>query len=301
MGAALGGGVALMAGELITRDAQIQWGDLLLGDGTDYEVTGLAGWHDLPGVDSGNADRSGSHGATSGRGLAQQRVITCEFNLAPEPATGIKAALAALRAATAISETGDEVPLVVRDIDTPLMVFGKIARRQVPMPQGFKRGLEGAALQWECSDPRRYSLAEQSVDLAAPTGGSGGLDWDLEYPLDWGTPATPGLGNATNNGDAPTHPVLTITGPVVRPNVLNFLTNQILEVDLTIGVGEQMVIDTNAATITYLGGSYGPTAASVPLRQWTFAPGVNNPLVFRGASFPAPGASLHIAWRSAWW
>lgn len=290
-----------MAGELITRDAQLEFNGLLLGDRTDFEITSLTGWSSTPPVDSGNAARAGDHGSSSGRPLAQQRIVTVEFNLTPESALDTEAAVDLIEAATVLAEDATELPIVVRPygIDSARIVFGKVLREDLPMAQGYQHRRDSCAIQWECSDPRKYSLALQELDIVQPGVGSGGLDWPLTYPLDWGDPGSPALGNAVNHGRAPSNPVITFTGPVTTPNLLNFFTNQMIEVDLDVADGQHLVIDTNTGLITYLGGVYGPTAASVPVRMWKLAPGPN-PLVFRAAAF-GPGANAHIEWRSAWW
>ncbi|MFD0571655.1 hypothetical protein ACFQ0T_23635 [Kitasatospora gansuensis] len=64
-------------GSLITRDGQLQWGGLLMGPGTRYQLTaeGLTGWHDLPGMDLGDSPRAADHGSTPGTRLAQARTV----------------------------------------------------------------------------------------------------------------------------------------------------------------------------------------------------------------------------------
>lgn len=290
-------------GSLITAEAQIEWAEaLLLGDGTDYWVTNLTGWDSMPGVDSGNVPRSARHGSWSGRALAQERVVTAEFDVLPG-SYDTEAVLAVLRAATTLAEDGTELALVVKAASgPPLLAFGQVLRRDLPMEAGYRRGVYGCAIQWTCSDPRRYSITEQTITVAAPSAGSG-LVYPLVYPLDYGTTGGSGSGTATNAGEAPAHPVLTITGPAVRPLVANTATGAVLEFDLTLVAGESLIVDTNAGTVL-LGGTgnrlYTLTAASVPVESFVLASGAN-PLALRAQSFAAPGASLGVRWRSASW
>lgn len=290
-----------MAGELLTGSAQIEWSGLLLGDGTDLFVSGLDGWHDLPPLDSGNVGRSQAHGSWAGRMLAQERIVTVDFDVRPE-VQATEALLSALRAATVPSVDGTESALVVRDYGTALLAFGQVARRKVPMGLGFQRRLTGCAIQWVCSDPRRYSIDEETATISGPTSGSGGLVYPLVFPLDYGTPGTPGGALVTNSGDVATNPVVTIRGPVTGPLVENQTTGRVLEFDLELEVGDELVVDTYAGTARLVGLSRISTLtpSSAPLQSWTLPPGESS-LVFRGGTFPAAGASCSLAWRSAWW
>lgn len=290
-------------GSLLTGSAQIEWNEaLLLGDGTDYVVTNLEGWSDLPAIDSGNVDLAGEHGAEPGRPLAQQRIVTATFDIRPPPPTTTEAQLLEVDAATPVSPDGVELSIVVRDWRT-LLAFGTVARRNLPMLPGWQRRVMGAAIQWVCSDSRRYSLAEQSTSIPAPTPGVGGLPYPLEYPLNWGTPGVAGLGNAVNNGNAPTFPRVVFNGPVTSPRITNFLTGGAIQVDVDVPAGHHLDIDTRTATALLDGASAAAllSADSVPLKAWTFAAGADNPLVFTGGAFSAEGATCVVSWRSAWW
>jgi hypothetical protein len=290
-------------GALLTGASQIEWAEaLLLGDGTELYVTNLTGWDEMPPVDSGNVARSARHGSWPGRAYAQERIVTVEFDLLPA-SYDTSALRAAVRAATTISEDATEQALVVRDDDgAALLAWGQVHRRALPMGQGYRRRVEGCAIQWTCADPRRYSLTEQTVTADAPSAGTG-LVFPLTFPLDFGIAATTGTATAANAGQAPAHPLITITGPAVTPRVVNMATGAVLEFDLALVAGESLVIDTNAGTVL-LGGTgnrlYALTAASVPVEAFVLAPG-DNPLALRAASFPAPGAQLSVTWRSATW
>lgn len=292
----------MTAGDFITRSAQIEWNGVVFGDDTDLNILDLSGWLDLPDLDMGNSPRAGEHGSESGRPLAAERVVQMDFDIRPETAD-TQALLAAVRAATPVGRDSTELPLVVRSFDDVLMAWGKVARRSLPMGLGFQKRSRGAAIQWVCSDPRRYSLIEQSTTVPAPTPGVGGLPYPLEYPLDWGTPGVAGLGNATNNGDADTFPTVVFNGPVTSPRITNFLTGAAIEIDIAVAAGHHLDIDTRTATATLDGASVVSLLSddSVPLRAWTFAPGDDNPLVFTGGAFPAEGATCVVSWRSAWW
>lgn len=290
-------------GDLITGPSQIEWDEyLLFGDGTALNVTNLTGWDDTPAVDSGNVTRASRHGSLPGRVLAQERVVTVEFDVVPDLYdTG--ELLHIIRSATGFSVDGSESPLVVRaDNGAPLLAYGQVHRRSLPMSPGYRRRAVGCAIQWVCSDPRRYSLGVDSVTVVPAEGGSG-FTYPIVYPIDYGTPGSPGVGTAVNAGEAPSSPTLTITGPVTTPRVVNAATGDRLEFALTLGAGDTLTVDCNEGTVL-LGGTgnriYTLTSLSVPVDAFVVLPGIN-PLSYSGASFPAAGSTLTAAWRSASW
>ena len=70
------------------------------------------------------------------------------------------------------------------------MVFGTVVRRQMPVDYAYSYYGAKLTIQFECSDPRRYSLGEHSVFISMPDLVTDGLDYPLDYPLDYGMEAT---------------------------------------------------------------------------------------------------------------
>ncbi|MFF0293145.1 hypothetical protein ACFYST_08140 [Kitasatospora sp. NPDC004614] len=166
------------AGDRVTAPGHIQFGDLLLGPGTPYRWRELPGWEDSPAVDSGTTPRPSAHGAYPGDLWAQPRTITVDKLTIRATASRIGAAVWELKAGTALSE--DEQPLVVMlDERGPLLVWARCLRQAIPIGKGYRTGtVAGCALQFEASDPRRYSLAEQSAETGLPRD-EAGLDWHV--------------------------------------------------------------------------------------------------------------------------
>lgn len=301
-----------MAGEQVTGPGLIQYGSLLLGRHresgavTPYRLVALTGWEETPGIDSGTVPRSGSHGAWPGRLLAQPRSITAELRV-DAPRNGMGPVLTALNAAT--SPVADaEVPLVIQtDGRGPLLVNARVLRRHVPVGKTYRVGVVAdAAIQWEATDPRRYELAEHAAQTALPQP-EDGLDWEpdgLAWPLDWGNATSTGNMSVNNRGDAPTHPVIDLQGPVTTPSLTNLATGDVLEYDITLGAADVLTIDTWAGTVLLNGTVsrlYTASLRSVPEAEFVLPPGPTT-LAFRqsGASTD-PAATATIRYRSAFW
>ncbi|MFJ7208235.1 phage distal tail protein [Streptomyces sp. NPDC098789] len=271
-----------MAGSRVVAPGHVQFGDdLLLGPHTAYGWRTLTGWEDSPGLDSGTVARSGAHGAYLGRLLAQPRTITLDNIVIRTEPRRMGAAVRALRAATALRD--DEEALVMQlDDEPPLLAFARCIRRSIPVTAGgYALGIvTGAALQFEASDPRRYSLIEQQA-----------------------TTVIGGSLRAVNDGDAPAHPVITIRGPLSLPSLTDTLTKQVLEYDVDLGPADTLLIDTAASTATVNGESCLGTATARSTLEELYAlpPGASTLSLRAAPGSVDPRAQLAIRWRSAYW
>jgi len=289
--------MTLAAGDLVVRDGQIEWRGLLLGVGTVYARQGLDGWLDLPGIDNASTPRSGQHGSTPGRLLAQERIVEAQLQVA---APGDPTAIDALVDVLALYQ--EETPLVVQAHGRRLMANGRVLRRRIPMDRLFAVGIGKVTVQWECTDPRRYELAERVAVTGLPQAESG-LTWPLTWPLDWGTPAVTGNVTVNNTGKAPTSPVIEFAGPVDVPALVRLSDGARLEYDITVGPGETLTVDTAAGTVQLNGADrlYTASSRSAPEEWFELGPGATD-LAFRaypGSSDPA--ATMTVRWRSAHW
>ncbi|MEF3114483.1 phage distal tail protein [Streptomyces chrestomyceticus] len=301
----------MAAGDLVTAPGHIQFGDVLLGPATPYRWQTLTGWEDSPGLDSGTVPRADAHGAFPGRLLAQPRTITVDgLVLRAEPGA-VGTVVRHLAAATALGD--DELPLVVKlDDSPPLLSWARCIRRSIPVGKGgYALGIAmGGALQFEASDPRRYSLVEQRVEARLPQP-EPGLDWHLDpgpeglgWPLDFGAPGATGSLVVPNDGDAHAHPLITFRGPVTLPSLTNVDTGDRIEYDITLAPDDELLVDTAAGTVTLNGSAsrlYTVTNQSVPEGTFTLPPGTTN-YAFRAAPGATdPRAACSVRWRSAFW
>ncbi|MEV0115534.1 hypothetical protein AB0H77_20200 [Streptomyces sp. NPDC050844] len=282
---------------------QLRYGDMLLGTHTPYTWRKLTGWETLPGLDSGNVARPSQHGAHLGRLLSQTRTVGLDEMIVRAHADELGAVVEQLGAATAVVE--DEMPLLVH-IDTrgPLLAWARAVRREIPVELGYAVGtVTEAAVEWEATDPRRYTPAVQCAETGLP---EPCLPWHGDYghgPR--GVPASTGDLLAHNHGSAPTHPMIELHGPVDTPRLTNTTTGAVLEYDVILEADEVLTIDTFDGTATLPDGESLLTAASVaswPEPAFTLDPGENT-LTFRAApDEPAdPRAAAALRWRSAHW
>lgn len=284
-----------MAGELVTEDGHIQYGDLLLGEGGSAGWNQLSGWLDMPGLDSGTTPRPVEHGAWPGRLYAQPRTITVEGVVVREP-VGVN--LAAIRSATGVVQ--DERPLYVRLDGQTLYSEARCTRRAIPITGTHRVGrVYGVALQWEASDPRLYDPAEAAVGTGLPSSPTG-LAYNLSYNLSYGTAGASGSATAVNAGNADAHPIVTFAGVLNGPSVTVVSTGLVLEFDMVLTAADMLVVDCRAGTVTLNGVAsrlLTRTTRSALLRQFVVPPGPQE-LAFRAVS--GGSATMTVSRYAAW-
>lgn len=281
-------------------EGQIRWRDRLLFDGRDLALIELQGWDDLPEVDTGNVERPSRHGTWPGRALAGQRLVTATGVLTgARDLQTMSDVLAPLRRALALAEDARQRPLTIRVGGQTLTAYGQVSARSIPGGVGYQAARPTVVVQWTCPDPRRYGRGRSTV-ITAPQRSGEGLEYPLEYPLDYGEPAQGGSAFLINGGDTPTHPIVTITGPCTRPRLINRTTGRALEFRLTLAETETLVIDCDQGTVTVDSndGFHTLGTASVPPEHWTLEPG-SNPVHFRPET-SEHGASATVVWNDAY-
>ena len=289
----------MAAGDLITQDGQLEFNGLLLGGGTVYGWRQLDGWDDLPPLQAANATRPSQHGSYPGQLVAGERVITWDFLISTTVAA-FPAAVAALRAATAVPSGDVEIPLVIQLAGQKLLVNARCTQRAVGAPKTYPLGYVTGALQFVASQPRRYTAVQSTASTGLPTAGTG-LVYPLVYPLDYGSGGTPGAVQALNAGDTATPCVLTVRGPATMPSVANQTLNKTLEFSITLAGSDVLTVDTAAGTVLLNGTAnrlYTLTAKSTPVEDWLLAPSIND-VAFRATAYDA-AALLTVTWRSAY-
>lgn len=172
-------------------------------------------------------------------------------------------------------------------------------RRQAPLriTGGWNKEFQ---ISMVAADPRIYSatLYNQSV-LASAGGAAGGFGFNLGFNMNFGAASVTGQMTVTNNGNAESYPIYTITGGGVNPSIYNATTGKTLSFIYTLADGETLVVDTLNRTV-YLNNvtsRYG--ALDFSTSSWGgLVPGDNDlRLIFY--SYNA-GASLRVDWRDAW-
>lgn len=245
--------------ELITEDTQIQWDALVMGKDTFFGYKQLSGWDDLPAMDLGDAPRPHAHGDFAGGAWSGARYITFDSQIWGTFAND--GSFAALRQEflRRTQITQEELPLVIRQHGEVMMVYARVIARSWPIKRPWLQGYPEASIQWKATDPRKYSVVEQSTSLVVPSssGGldystGGGLDYSTTGGLEYGT-SVPGAGSILNSGLTDTPIRIEFVGPLTAPYFVTAGDNWTQGYTLPLAAGEVLVADARLGTVT-LGG-----------------------------------------------
>src|ERR1044071_6420966 len=268
----------MAAGDLITADGQLEYNGYVLGDDVTTFMTSLTGWEDLPPIDSSNTLRPASHGAWVGKKLAGQRILTWSGRFAPEETNEWSTTLSELKQVFTIPPGTTEYAIAVRTRSDTKIAFGAVTQRAIPMDYAYSYFGANLTIQFECSDPRLYSLSEITVFISMPTDTEDGLDYPLVYPLDYGADEFVSDLNIINEGNAPTPMTLVYNGPAINPTLVNSTTNQQLGFDISLTETDTLTVNTRTGTVLLNGTAdrlYTRKLTSSPILGFELQPGLN--------------------------
>lgn len=283
----------------ISQDYQIEVVDgadtLLLGPGTDYIIHNLEGLG-LPELRTDDAARPSDHGVFPSRDFLADRKVTVTGTARGDSASDVTANLDALMALwqPVYSDAADVVHLAYR-------LPGQVARLVKGRPR--RANIESNriignrasfVLEFTAVDPRIYAATE-STDSTTIAAAAGGRQYDRTYNVTYGASAG-GFLVLTNDGNFPSRPFATITGPASNPRIENVTTGQTMRLALTVAAGDFVEVDFDARTIMLNGTASRYSSLTAASEWWELAPG-NTEVRFRADD---TGGELDISWRSAW-
>lgn len=303
-----------MAGEQLTENAQLEWRGAVLGSGTYFGTKQIAGWWDLPGQRGSNAPLPNRHGAFPGRKLSAERYIEFHFKTKGVRLADFPGAIGQLRQITAPEEDPAEEALAVRLDGQTLMCWARVHRRFIPTDQRYAIGYTEGLIIWEATDPRLYSINEESLSTPLASGSVSGLDFSgggLDFGsggLDFGGDQQNGVITASNNGHVPTWPKFDIIGPCTGPSITYSGRTLRFDPAFVVAAGQTLTIDTrptwHTTEIVPTGSPADTEGVSVRQKlivdQWTpLQPGVSTQISFAAAAYD-PASQLVVRWRHAW-
>jgi hypothetical protein len=297
-----------MAGELIVTDYQFEYNDLLFGCDTQYDVEEISGFLGYPTLRSSTVDNFGMHGGSKGRHYAPARQFTVEMNI-----QGSENALAysVLRSQLGIafqprSQPHDELPFVYQ-VPPNIKRFVSCRPTDFIMPMDTRYAnikYPHVTLRFECSDPRHYDL-ETKTEIATLPSPGGGLDFPLQFPLDFGAGSS-SVVQLLNNLDAPAHWVASISGPVSNPRIeaVSDIEDEVFFLEfsgLTLITGETLVLNSRDRSITLSGQSR--RSLLIPGSRWFTIPPYPDSLTinYTSADYPITTSTVTFVWSDATW
>lgn len=261
--------------------------------GVAWRLQELQGW-DSPDVRSEMQQREADHGAWAAPVYLGERPITAAGVIDAPDRASLDDAMERLRVAASLTDT----LLVVRE-STPKQAT--VRRSGKPVMQYISDRIASYSLLVTAGDPRRYSTVLQQGATKLPST-TGGLTLPAAPPITISATTVSGEVAAYNEGSFETRPVLVIDGPVDSPQILAQMPDgsvKFLNYSQSLGVGEQLVIDTDARSVVLNGDVSRRRFLSTPTGWPVIPDGSTVAFQFR-AAFYNSGAQLTVRWRSAW-
>ncbi|WP_411142313.1 hypothetical protein [Streptomyces sp. x-80] len=184
------------------------------------------------------------------------------------------------------------------------VLFGRIRRGEAVSTAQVIHGWIPLDLEFTALDPRLHDDEVSGVTLPLDIShSSGGFKAPLVAPITTGiaTPETrPGW--VINEGSTGAWPSVRITGPVATPRILHVESGHVLDLDIVLGVGERIDIETRPGTRWVLRNGSGNAATALSgasrLDLFQIPPG-RSEIRWTAADYTNT-TRLTVSWRSAW-
>lgn len=257
--------------------------------GVDWIVTNVTGWGASASTSSAT-DRNGADGAWMTKGFRSSRQLTIEgILIAPSQAAAV---LAKDRLYNAVSLDDFRVTFDEHGLQRYVMArrSGEIDDAQVVNRASFSVSLL-------CGDPFKYSDLEHlaEIDMLSITGGLSIPSAGLTAPLSVPATVTLNEGILVNAGNSETNTKILLYGPASNPIIINETLDQRLFINLTIGGGSVLEIDSLKKTVKFNGSD---RTAYVSGDWVTLGKGVNT--VRYQADTYQSASHMNVYWRDRW-
>jgi hypothetical protein len=259
------------------------------GNGICWLIQKVEGW-DGPDVQGGGViPKSGDHGAWPAPQYYAARQLTLTVT-ASAPTQALRdLARALLQQAVPISD----LALLTYNEPSPKQA---LVRRSGKITETYPTLCDVTfTIGMVAPDPRKYGTQPKTLQVNAFDSSLIGMIVPFTVPFT--LPAQPpgGIFQLANAGTFETRPVITITGPISGPALLNVTTGQQVSWSgLVMEAGDTLVADFGAGQ-AFLNGVFAP--ADLNSSWWTLPPGVSTVQL---AGSAGAGAGMSAAWRDAW-
>lgn len=250
----------------------------------------LKSWSGLdgPSVAGQTVQKSGDHGAVATPQWYGPRTVTLTVQATARTQALRDVARAQLQQAIPISD------LATLRWDEPVPVQLGV-RRSGPIVETYSTLTDAVfSIPLVAPDPRKYSTVLHQA-TATQASLAVGLAPPLTPPFTLPAGAPPMAVSCTNAGSFETRPVVTITGPITAPAVVNQVTGQAVSFPgLVLMATDVLAVDLNARS-ALLNGVYRP--ADTSSSWWVMPPGTTG---IRVTGTGSTGSTMTVAWRDAW-
>jgi phage-related protein len=218
---------------------------------------------------------SGEDGATASSAFYGARLVTLEGRIKGSSVEAYEDNRRAFSRALAINRNAIGVPELIRFTFTTLAgrtyFFDGLPRR----PQFANTHIDYCdfMVSIEVPEPQLYkdgSIDSGNITLPVATG----VTFPVTFPVIFGG-VLGGSWTTNNEGTLQSLPLLTLTGVLTNPVILNVTTDQIMQINYTLGASDVITIDMKQKSILLNGTSNIINTKSSNSEWWGIQPGVN--------------------------
>lgn len=260
------------------------------GNGTAWVIQKLDGW-DSPDVQgAGVIALSGDHGAIPAPQYYAARSLTLKVTATASSQALRDAARAAMQAAVPVSD----LALFTYNEPVPKQAYVRRSGRLTEVCLDLQSVTFTVGM--IAPDPRKYGTVTKTASAYAINASLTGVTVPFTMPVT--LPAQPLSGSAVivNAGNFETRPVITITGPITSPALLNVTTGQQVSwTGLSLSATDTLGADFRAAQAYLNGTGYRP--ADLASSWWTCPPGSTTVQLAGNAG---TGAGFSCSWQDAY-
>lgn len=265
-------------------------------DVAPYHVDTLEGLVGSPDVRRYEQPRAARGGVMTSPPLYSGRTVTIGVNVNHTTQASFVTALDDLVDALAEAFAAADDSELGYDLGGPqTALFCRPVRWQATTDTVYHHGLSRVVFELFAADPLRYSDPETATTVPIAASG-GGFVFPLVFPLVFAGGGSSGTATIVNAGNAAAPLRFRINGPVTGPTIHSDATDSDLTLDLTVGSGEWVDIDTKERSVL-LNGTASRYNTLTAVEWFDLIPG-SNTIRFSGASGGAP--TLDVYSRSAW-
>lgn len=289
----------MAVGDLVVDTWEVEYRGLKIGGDSPYMFVRIEGLADLPEVRSADRPLLRRHGLHPSTDFMSGREVTLTFDIKANSEAEFNELITDLQRAFRVTSQPEEpMVLMIPGIASGLKarIYARTRYRSIPIGLEWLYKNPLATIRLACTDPRVYSDAEQSGTTGLSTI-SGGLTFPIIPPITFGAPTSGNIILAENVGTTETPWVARIDGPVINPSIENVTSGTSLEIDISLGTGDFLILDSAHRTIMLNGTASRYNLLTTDSVWADLEPGTNE-IKFRSGSYSA--GTLTLYWRSAW-
>lgn len=257
------------------------------------------GLRSLPQIRSGDQAKARQNNYWAGLNVLGERIWVTTFDVF-SPSISTETLLAQVSAAFQnIADPRAQLPFefILPGWANSRFLTCRPTKANIPVDLNYQFGVVEIPVEFTANDPLLYSsvLKTASTGLPSPTAG---LTFPVTFNVTFGA-STGGSMSVTNAGNYITAPVFTITGPVTNPAISFPATGQFFTVAINLIVGDTLVIDMAAHTVTLNGTASRYNLVTTGSSWFGIPPGTWSIGVASTDSSPV-AALFTTTWRDAW-